>query len=152
MTRTQIHLDKRSPSCPLTTQTACEGKILGLYSDTLRVNGGEIGVLKEGDEVSFCCLLQSHYSRRLEAQVRLEVLRDLADETLEGELPDKKLSRFLVATNFAQCHRSGAETMGLFYTSRCGGGRCLTRRLGSELLAGGLATGGLASGLLGTSH
>jgi len=50
----------------------------------------------------------------------LEVLRNLADETLEGELSDEKLGRFLVATNFAQCYRSGAETMGFLHTSSCG--------------------------------
>ncbi len=67
----------------------------------------------------------------MEEAADLEVLRDLADETLEGELSDKKLSRLLVAANFAQCHRSGAETMGLLHTSSCGLGKSTTE-LGTD--------------------
>lgn len=39
---------------------------------TLSVNGGQIGVLKEGDEVSLGCFLESHHSRRLETKIGLD--------------------------------------------------------------------------------
>ena len=48
----------------------------------------------------------------------LEILRNFAHETLEGELSDEKLSRLLVATDLAQRHCSGAEAMRLLHTTR----------------------------------
>ena len=50
----------------------------------------------------------------------LEVLRDFADEALEGELADEELGRLLVATNFTEGDGSGPEAMGLLHTSSGG--------------------------------
>jgi hypothetical protein len=75
---------------------------LTLDSNTLGVNSGKVGVLKEGDEVSLCRLLESHDGRRLETEVRLEVLGNLADQSLEGEFADEELGRLLVTTDFAE--------------------------------------------------
>lgn len=50
----------------------------------------------------------------------LEVLSDLADETLEGELPDKELRGLLVPPDLTESDRSGPETVGLLHTA--GGG------------------------------
>jgi hypothetical protein len=47
----------------------------------------------------------------------LEILRNFTDKTLEGELPDEELCRFLVATNFTERNGSGAETMRLLDTT-----------------------------------
>jgi hypothetical protein len=47
----------------------------------------------------------------------LEILCDFTDETLEGELADEQLSRFLVATNFTEGDSSRPETMGLLDTT-----------------------------------
>ena len=49
----------------------------------------------------------------------LEVLRDLAHETLEGQLANEQLSRLLVPTNFTESDRSRTESMGLLHTTRC---------------------------------
>jgi hypothetical protein len=124
--------------------------ILGLDGDTLGVDGSQVGVLEEGDEVSLGGLLEGTDGRGLEAEVSLEVLGDLADETLEGELADQELGRLLVATDLTKSDGTGAVTMGLLDTSGSGGG--LAGSLGGELLAGSLSSGGLAGGLLGTSH
>jgi hypothetical protein len=51
----------------------------------------EIRILKQRDEIRFNSLLQGTDRRRLESQVRLKVLCDLTDETLEGEFTDEKL-------------------------------------------------------------
>ena len=51
---------------------------------------------------------------------RLEVLRDFADETLEGELADEELGRLLVAPNFTEGDSSGPEAMGLLDAAGCG--------------------------------
>ena len=69
--------------------------VLGLDGDTLGVDGSQVGVLKEGDEVSLGGLLKSTDGGGLETEIGLEVLGNLADETLEGELADQKLSGLL---------------------------------------------------------
>lgn len=45
---------------PLATETTGKGKVLRLDGDALGVDGGEIGVLKEGDEVCLGRLLERH--------------------------------------------------------------------------------------------
>ena len=50
-------------------------------------------------------------------QLYLEVLSNLTDETLERELPDEELCRFLVATNFTKSDGSGPEAMRLLDSS-----------------------------------
>jgi len=83
----------RAQRLALTTEAAGELEVLGLDGDTLGVDSGEVGVLEEGDEVSLGSLLKSADSRRLEAEVGLEVLGNLTNETLEGQLADEELSR-----------------------------------------------------------
>jgi hypothetical protein len=90
-----------------------------LDGDTLGVDGSKVGVFEEGDKVSLGGLLKSHDGRRLESKVCLEVLSDLTNETLERQLPDQKLSRLLVTTDFSQSHSSGAEPVRLLHTSSC---------------------------------
>ena len=46
-------------------------EILGLDGDTLGMDGGEVGVLEERDEVSLSRLLERHDGRGLEAEIRL---------------------------------------------------------------------------------
>lgn len=47
--------------------------------DTLGMDGAEVGVLEEGDEVGLNGLLESTDGRRLEAEIRLEVLGNLTN-------------------------------------------------------------------------
>lgn len=61
--------------------------------------------------------LQSSDGCGLEAKVSFEVLSDLPDESLEGKLPDEKLSRLLVAADLAQGHGAGPEAVRLLHTS-----------------------------------
>lgn len=93
----------------LPPQAASELDILALDGDTLSVDGAEVGILEEGDEVSLDGLLEGADGGRLEAQVRLEVLSDFTDEALEGELADEQLGGFLVATDFTEGDGSGLE-------------------------------------------
>ena len=65
--------------------------VLGHDGDSLGVDGAEVGVLKQPDQVGLAGLLQGHHGRALEPQVGLEVLGDLTDQPLEGELPDEQL-------------------------------------------------------------
>ena len=134
----------------LSADAAGELNVLGHDGDALGVDGAKVGVLEEANEVGLGGLLEGKDGRSLEAEVGLEVLTDLADETLEGQLADEEVGRLLVTTDLTEGDGSGAITVGLLDTS--GGGGRLAGGLGGELLAGGLASGGLAGGLLGTSH
>ena len=46
-------------------------QILGLDGDTLGVDGSQVGVLEEGDEVGLGSLLKGHDGRGLEAEIGL---------------------------------------------------------------------------------
>ena len=73
------------------------------------MDGTQVGVLKETDQVCLGGLLQGQDSRRLEAEVRLEVLCDLTDETLEGCLADEQVGRLLVLPDLTE---SDLQTQG----------------------------------------
>ena len=66
------------------------------------MDGAQVGVLEEGDEVCLNGLLERADGGALEAEVALEVLGDLTDETLEGELANEELGRLLVATDLTE--------------------------------------------------
>ena len=114
------------------------------------MDGAQVGVLKQTDEVSLAGLLEGHDSRALEAEVSLEVLGNLTDQALEGQLADEELSGLLVSPDLTESNSSWPVSVGLLDSSGSGGR--LTGSLGGELLPGGLASGGLSCGLLGTGH
>ena len=132
----------------LAADPAGELDVLGHDGHALGVDGAQVGVLEEADEVGLGGLLEGEDGAGLEAQVGLEVLGDLADEALERQLADEQLRRLLVATDLTERDRAGAVAVRLLDAAR-GRGR-LAGRLRGELLAGRLAAGALASGLLGT--
>jgi hypothetical protein len=113
-----------------------------LNGDTLSVDGAKVGVLEKRDEVGLDGLLKSTDSRRLEAEIALEVLGDFTNKTLEWELADQKLSGLLVTTNLTESDGSWLVSVWLLDTtgrwSRFAGG------LGGESLTRSLATSGLA--------
>ena len=119
-------------------------------STHLGVDGSQVGVLEETDEVGLSSLLERANGRALEAQVRLEVLGDLADKALEGQLADEELGGLLVPADLAEGDGPGPVPVRLLDSA--GGRGALAGGLGGELLARGLASGGLAGGLLGSCH
>lgn len=86
----------------LTTEAAGKLDILALDGDTLGVDGAQVGVLEERDEVSLDGLLEGADGGALEAEVRLEVLSNLTDKALEGQLADEELSGLLVTTDLTE--------------------------------------------------
>ena len=114
------------------------------------MDGAEVGILEQTDEVGLGGLLEGEDGRSLEAEVALEVLGDLADEALERELADEEVGGLLVAADLAKGDGSGSVTVGLLDSAGGGGG--LASGLGGELLAGSLSSGGLAGGLLCSGH
>jgi histone H3 len=114
----------------LTTEAAGELDVLALDGDTLGVDGAEVGVLEEGDEVGLDGLLKSTDGGGLEAEIGLEVLGNLTNKTLEGQLADEELSRLLVATDLTESDGSGLVAVRLLDTT--GRRRTLTSCLGCE--------------------
>ena len=143
-------LDNTQDLSTLSTDAASKLDVLGHDGHSLGVDGAQVGVLEEADQVSLGGLLKGHDGGGLEAQVGLEVLGDLTNETLEGQLPDEELSALLVTADLTESHGTGPVTMRLLDSS-CGRGR-LASSLGGQLLARGLASGRLTGGLLCTCH
>src|SRR5688572_8452028 len=114
------------------------------------MDGAQVGVLEQTDQICLAGLLQSHDGRALEAQIGLEVLSNLTDETLEGQLANQQLGALLVTTNLTKSDCSRPVTMGLLHaaSSWCALSGCLR----CKLLPGSLATGRLTSSLLRTCH
>jgi len=110
----------------------------------------EIGVLEQPNEVSLSGLLKSGDGGALEPEVRLEILSDLTNQTLERELADQEFGALLVLSDLSERDGARAEAVGLLDSAGCRSG--LAGGLGGQLLPGGLAAGGLASSLLGSGH
>jgi len=110
--------------------------------DTLGVDGAQVGVLEERDEVSLNGLLKSTDGRALEAEVGLEVLSNLTDKTLEWQLADEELGRLLVTTDLTES--DGTRLVSVWLLDTTGRWRRLASSLGGELLTWGLATSRLA--------
>ena len=94
--RDEIHL------CSLSADSAGQLNILGHDGDALGVDGAQVGVFKQTNKVSLASFLKSHHSGALETQIGLEVLSDFSNKTLEGQLADQQLSRFLVTTDLTK--------------------------------------------------
>ena len=103
-------IDIRSRSCvlsPLSSDPPGELDVLGHDGDALGVDGAQVGVLKEPDEVGLGGLLESHDGGALEPEVGFEILGDLPHKPLEGQLTDEELGRLLVSSNLPERHSSG---------------------------------------------
>ena len=134
----------------LSTDTAGQLDVLGHDGHTLGVDGAQVGVFEESDEVSLAGFLEGHDGRALETQVGLEVLGDLTDQTLEWQLADQELGGFLVPSDLTEGNSSGPVTMGFLYTS--GGWCALTGSLGGQLLTWSFSSSRFTGCLLGTGH
>jgi len=77
------------------------------------VDGAEVGVLEDADEVSLRSLLEGHDGGGLEPQVVLVVLSDLTDQTLEWHLAEQEFGRLLEATDLTEGDRTRTKTVGL---------------------------------------
>ena len=93
--------------------------ILWHNGDPLSVDSAQVGVFKKTNQVGLTGLLKSSNSRALEAQIGLEVLGDLTNQTLERQLADKKLGALLVATNLTKGNCTRAISVRLLDSS-CG--------------------------------
>ena len=123
----------------LSANAASQLNVLGHNGNTLSVDGAQVGVFEKTNKVGLGSLLEGKNGRSLEPKVTLEILSDLTNKTLEGELADEQVSGLLVPTDLTEGDGSGAVPVGLLHTS--GGGGRLAGSLGGELLTGGFASG-----------
>lgn len=131
----------------VTTDATSEDHVLLHDGHTLGVDGAQVGVLEETNQVSLRGLLEGSDGRALEAEIGLELLRDFTDEALEGELADEQVGRLLVATDFTKSDGTGSEAVRALGASS---GGVLAGLLGSRgTLAGNLTTGVTTNSLLG---
>lgn len=114
------------------------------------MNCAKVRVFEETNEVRFATFLQSQYCRTLKSYVGLEVLCNLAHETLKRQPAKEQVATFLVATYLLKGARARTVPMGLFDASR--GRRRLPGRFGGQLLAWGFPTRTFTGGLLGPGH
>ena len=103
------------------TDSSGQLDILWHDGDTFGVDGAQVGIFEETDEVSLGCLLKGHDGRGLETEIGLEVLGDFTDQTLEGKLADEELCALLVTTDLTEGHGTGPVPVGLLDAS-CGRG------------------------------
>ena len=146
----QRHVARTRGLCSFPTDPPCQLNVFGHDGNPLSMDGAEVSVLKQTNQISLAGLLEGHDGRALESQIGLEILSDLTDQTLEGKLADQKLGGLLVSPDLTESHSSGPVSVGLLHSSS-GWGR-FSGSLGGQLLPGGLSSSGLTGGLLGTSH
>ena len=127
-----------------------ELEVTGHDGDSLGVDGAEVGVLEEADEVGLSSFLKSKNGGALESEVALELLSNFSDESLEGELSDEELGGLLVSSDLSESNSSRTISVGLLHATVLVGG--LSGSLATNVLSWGLATSVLSSGLLCTSH
>ena len=85
------------------------------------MNRAQVGILEKTHQVCLGSLLKGENSSRLESKVRLEILGNLTDETLERSFANEEVGGLLVFTNLSQRNGTRTVTMRLLHSS---GGRC----------------------------
>ena len=96
------------------------------------MDGSQVSILEETDEVSLSSLLEGKDSGGLETKVSLEILSNLTDQALERELADEQLSGLLIFTDLTESHGTGPVTMGLLNTTSSRGGFASSYRMDNE--------------------
>ena len=134
----------------LSSDSSCQLDVLWHDGDPLCVDGAEIGVFEEADQVSFWGFLQSGDSGRLESEIRLEILSDFTDQSLEWQLSDEQFGRFLVSTDLTKGDSSWSVTMRFLDSSSSWS--TLSCGFGSQLLTWSFTSSRFSGGLLGSCH
>jgi len=126
--------------------------IFGHNGDSLGVDGAKVGVFEKTDQVALRSFLEGKDGRGLESQVSFEFLSNFSDQSLERELSDQKLSRFLVLSDFSEGDGSGSISVGLFNSTSVGGR--LSGSFVRNLLSRGFSSSSslLSRSLFGSGH
>ena len=101
----------------LSSDSSGQLDVFGHYCDPLGMDGTQVGVLEQADQIQLCCLLKTHYGCQLEPQVCLEILSDLPHEPLKRQLTDEECCALLKVTNVFECCCSGPVSVWLNLSS-----------------------------------
>ena len=101
----------------LASDTPRELDVLGHDGHSLGVDGAQVGIFEQTDEVSLRSFLKSHDGGTLEPEVGLEVLGDLSDEPLEGKLSDEKFCALLVTSDLPESDRAWPVSVRFLHAS-----------------------------------
>jgi hypothetical protein len=82
------------------------------------MNGTQVGILEQPDQIRLRGLLQRQHRGTLEPQIRLKILRNLPHQTLERHLPDQQLGRLLVLANLPKRHSTRPVPVRLLHSAR----------------------------------
>ena len=104
----------------LSSDSSGELDILWHDGDSLGVDGAEVGVFEETNEVGLGGFLESEDGGGLESEVILELRGNLSDESLERKLSDEELSALLESSDFSEGNGAGSESVWLLDST--GGG------------------------------
>ena len=140
-----------SKSESLSSDSSGELDILGHNGDSSGVDGAQVGILEQSNQVSLSSLLEGQDGGRLESELSLVLSGNISDHSLEWELSDQQLSGLLVLSDFSEGDGSWSESVWLLDTSSDSWGG-FSGSLGGELLSWGLSSGRLSSGLLSSCH
>jgi len=121
---------------PLATDASGQLEVLRHDGHALGMDGAKVGVLEQADKVGLRSFLKGHDGRRLEAKVSLEILGNLPDKALEGELADEKLCRLLELSDLAERDSTRAVAVRLLHATSSRGR--FAGSLGGKLLPGRL--------------
>ena len=134
----------------LTTDSAGELHVLWHDGDSLGVDGAEVGVFEETDQVGLGGFLEGEDSGALESEVVLVLSGNFTNESLEWELADEELGTLLESSDFTEGNGTWSESMGLLDTT--GGGSLLGSSLVGDVLSWVLGASVLAGGLFCACH
>merc|ERR1719477_69583 len=101
---------------PLAPDPPGELDVLGHNGDPLSMDGTQVSVLEQPEQISLTCFLEGTHGGRLESQIGLKILSYFTNQSLEGQLPDEQLSRLLVTTDFPKRHCARSVSVGLLHT------------------------------------
>ena len=134
----------------LSSDSACQLDVFGHDGDPLGMDGAEIGVFEEADQVCFGGFLKSSNCCALESQVGLEILSDFSNQSLEGQLSDEQFGGFLVSSDFSKSNGTRSVTMGFLHSSS--GWGALSGSLCRQLLSWSFTSSRFSCGLLRSCH
>jgi hypothetical protein len=118
---------------------------------SLGVDGAEVCVFKETNQVGLGCFLESEDGGALESQVSLELTSDFSNESLERKFSNQEFSALLESSDFSESNCAWSESVGFLDTTVSLSSGFLGS-LVSNVLSGGFATGVFPCGLLCSGH
>jgi histone H3 len=125
--------------------------VLGHDGDSLGVDGAEVGVFEETDQVGLGGFLEGEDSGGLESEVSLELSSDFSNQSLERKFSNEEFGALLESSDFSEGDCAGSESVRLLDSASVSSSSFLGS-LVSNVLSGGFATGVLSCGLFCSGH